>query len=51
MDGSDVVSIFISSSSPSSGFQAGDVTWFANGQLNACYNAVDRHVPTKVTES
>jgi acetyl-CoA synthetase len=24
-------------------FQDGDVSWFANGQLNVCYNAVDRH--------
>lgn len=23
---------------------AGDVTWFAGGQLNVCYNAIDRHV-------
>lgn len=25
-------------------FHAGDVTWFAGGKLNVCYNAVDRHV-------
>ena len=25
-------------------FEAGDVRWFADGQLNACYNCVDRHV-------
>jgi acetyl-CoA synthetase len=24
--------------------QEGDVTWFAGGKLNACYNAIDRHV-------
>jgi acetyl-CoA synthetase len=24
--------------------EAGDVTWFAGGKLNACYNAIDRHV-------
>jgi acetyl-CoA synthetase len=23
---------------------AGDVTWFAGGKLNTCYNAIDRHV-------
>lgn len=25
-------------------FDQGDVTWFAGGKLNMCYNAVDRHV-------
>lgn len=25
-------------------FQYGDVTWFAGGKLNLCYNAIDRHV-------
>lgn len=25
-------------------FESGDVRWFADGQLNACYNCVDRHV-------
>jgi acetyl-CoA synthetase len=25
------------------GFEHGDVSWFLGGQLNACYNAVDRH--------
>lgn len=24
-------------------FYAGDVTWFAGGKLNVCFNAVDRH--------
>ncbi|KAI9247825.1 acetyl-coenzyme A synthetase [Sporodiniella umbellata] len=24
-------------------FETGDVAWFADGELNACYNAVDRH--------
>lgn len=28
-------------------FDAGDITWFAGGKLNVCYNAVDRHVKTK----
>ena len=26
------------------GFEYGDVTWFAGGKLNLCYNAIDRHV-------
>ena len=26
------------------GLDEGDVTWFAGGKLNVCYNAVDRHV-------
>jgi acetyl-CoA synthetase len=25
-------------------FLKGDITWFTNGQLNLCYNAIDRHV-------
>jgi acetyl-CoA synthetase len=25
-------------------FEHGDVHWFPDGQLNVCYNAVDRHV-------
>lgn len=25
----------------------GDVTWFAGGKLNVCYNAIDRHVHSK----
>ena len=29
------------------GFEHGDVTWFAGGKLNLCYNAIDRHIPTK----
>lgn len=24
-------------------FETGDVSWFVDGELNACYNAVDRH--------
>ncbi|CAN6613191.1 acetyl-coenzyme A synthetase 2 [Trichomonascus vanleenenianus] len=35
----------------SGGFEHGDVAWFLEGQLNACYNAVDRHAiknPDKV---
>lgn len=35
----------------SGGFEYGDMAWFLEGQLNACYNAVDRHAfknPDKV---
>lgn len=28
-------------------FQSMDVAWFINGQLNACYNCVDRHLETR----
>jgi len=28
----------------SGGFEHGDVSWFAGGKLNVCYNAIDRHV-------
>jgi acetyl-CoA synthetase len=28
-------------------FDWGQVAWFLNGRLNACYNCVDRHVPTR----
>ena len=28
----------------SGSLEKGDVTWFAGGKLNVCYNAVDRHV-------
>jgi acetyl-CoA synthetase len=28
-------------------FEHGDVTWFAGGKLNVCYNAIDRHVENK----
>lgn len=31
-------------STTTGGFEHGDVTWFAGGKLNACFNAVDRHV-------
>lgn len=27
----------------------GDVTWFAGGKLNMCYNAIDRHVNNKAS--
>ncbi len=25
-------------------FEKGDIRWFSDGQLNVCYNCVDRHV-------
>lgn len=28
-------------------FTDGDVRWFSGGQLNLCYNAIDRHAATK----
>lgn len=28
-------------------FQSGNVEWFINGKLNACYNCVDRHLETR----
>ncbi|CAM9586911.1 unnamed protein product [Choristocarpus tenellus] len=27
------------------GFAQGDVAWFTGGQLNACYNCIDQHLP------
>jgi acetyl-CoA synthetase len=30
----------------SGGFVHGDIAWFTSGKLNACYNCVDRHLPT-----
>lgn len=28
-------------------FEDGDVTWFAGGKMNVCYNAIDRHIKDK----
>ncbi len=28
-------------------WQAADMQWFTHGKLNACYNCVDRHLPTR----
>ena len=28
-------------------FHSADIKWFAGGQLNVCYNCVDRHLPTR----
>jgi acetyl-CoA synthetase len=25
----------------------GDINWFANGKLNACYNCLDRFIPSR----
>jgi acetyl-CoA synthetase len=32
-------------------FLSGDVNWFGEGILNACYNCVDRHIPTKAQQT
>lgn len=34
----------------SGGFQAVDFAWFIGGQLNACYNCVDRHLPHRADD-
>lgn len=31
----------------SGSFEEGDIKWFLNGKMNACYNCVDRHLETK----
>ncbi len=28
----------------------GDVNWFSGGKLNACYNCIDKHLPTKADQ-
>jgi len=32
------------------GFEAGDVAWFTGGQLNACYNCIDQHLPQRAKQ-
>ena len=32
------------------GFETGDVAWFTGGQLNACYNCVDQHLPKRAKQ-
>lgn len=32
------------------GFEHGDVAWFTGGQLNACYNCVDQHLPHRAKQ-
>lgn len=29
----------------------GHLSWFVNGQLNACYNCIDRHLPQKANQA
>eukprot|EP00468_Gymnochlora_sp_CCMP2014_P006280 CAMPEP_0167746662 /NCGR_PEP_ID=MMETSP0110_2-20121227/3837_1 /TAXON_ID=629695 /ORGANISM="Gymnochlora sp., Strain CCMP2014" /LENGTH=687 /DNA_ID=CAMNT_0007631451 /DNA_START=113 /DNA_END=2176 /DNA_ORIENTATION=- len=32
------------------GFDIGDVAWYLNGKLNACYNCIDRHLPKRANQ-
>jgi acetyl-CoA synthetase len=32
------------------GFEEGNVAWFTGGRLNACYNAIDRHLPKRAKQ-
>ena len=32
-------------------FEDGDVKWFANGKINACYNCIDRHLPQRENQT
>ena len=32
-------------------FAAGHVAWFTGGQLNACYNCIDRHLPERADQA
>lgn len=32
------------------GFEHGDVAWFTGGQLNACYNCIDQHLPQRAKQ-
>ena len=32
------------------GFEHGDVNWFSEGKLNACFNCVDRHLPQRANQ-
>ncbi|CAM9824421.1 unnamed protein product, partial [Hapterophycus canaliculatus] len=32
------------------GFETGDVAWFTGGQLNACYNCIDQHLPRRAKQ-
>ncbi|CAM9250579.1 unnamed protein product [Ectocarpus fasciculatus] len=32
------------------GFDTGDVAWFTGGQLNACYNCIDQHLPQRAKQ-
>jgi acetyl-CoA synthetase len=33
------------------GFDIGDINWFDGGQLNVCYNCVDRHLPARENQT
>ena len=33
------------------GFEHGDINWFAEGKLNACYNCVDKHLPHRADKT
>lgn len=35
----------------SGGFEKLDIRWFVGGKLNACYNCVDRHLPTRANKT
>ncbi|CAM9163023.1 unnamed protein product [Ascophyllum nodosum] len=32
------------------GFETGDVAWFTGGELNACHNCVDQHLPQRANQ-
>ena len=32
-------------------FEDGSVSWFLNGKTNACFNAVDRHLPKRAAQN
>ncbi|MCZ6711513.1 MAG: acetate--CoA ligase [Gammaproteobacteria bacterium] len=32
-------------------FVTGNVSWFAGGQLNICYNCIDRHLPERASQT
>lgn len=35
----------------SGSFQEGDIAWFLDGKLNACYNCIDRHLPRRMKQT
>lgn len=35
----------------SGSFQEGDIAWFLDGKLNACYNCIDRHLPQRMKQT
>ena len=34
-----------------SDYHAGKISWFADGELNVCYNCVDRHLPARADQT